>query len=126
MELRGAQKAQGVALAGHRTGPASYRGLDVGQPTMRPCAASGSRYRCITVGIAGSLPTSGRPTTALAARPCPKGKGRTSIVEAITCSLRQRCGVLVRKSCSFSKSLAMHTARIKIVIDNYNRNIILD
>lgn len=53
-------------------------------------------------------------------RPCPKGEGQTSIVEAINCSLRQRCGVLVRKSCSFSKSLAMHTARIKIVIDNYN------
>jgi len=53
-------------------------------------------------------------------RPCPKGGGQTSTVEAINCSLRQRCGVLVRKSCSFSKSLAMHTARIKIVIDNYN------
>ena len=59
-------------------------------------------------------------------RPCPKGEGQTNIVEAINCSLRQRCRVLVRKSCSFSKSLAMHTARIKIVIDNYNRNIILD
>ena len=53
-------------------------------------------------------------------RPCPRGEGQTSIVEAINCSLRQRCGVLVRKSCSFSKSLAMHTARIKLVIDNYN------
>ena len=53
-------------------------------------------------------------------RPCPKGAGQTSIVETINCSLRRRCGVLVRKSCSFSKSLAMHTARIKIVIDNYN------
>lgn len=53
-------------------------------------------------------------------RPCPKGEGQTSIIEAINCSLRQRCGVLVRKSCSFSKSLVMHTARIKIVIDNYN------
>ena len=53
-------------------------------------------------------------------RPHPKGSGGTSIVEAINCSLRQRCGVLVRKSCSFSKSLRMHTARIKIVIDNYN------
>ena len=53
-------------------------------------------------------------------RPCPKGEGQTSIVEAINCSFRQRCGVLVRKSYSFSKSLAMHTARIKIVIDNYN------
>ena len=53
-------------------------------------------------------------------RPCPKGEGQTSIVEAINYSLRQRCCVLVRKSCSFSKSLVMHTARIKLVIDNYN------
>ena len=53
-------------------------------------------------------------------RRCPKGDGGTSIVEAINCALRQRCGVLVRKSCSFSKSLSMHAARIKIVIDNYN------
>ena len=59
-------------------------------------------------------------------RPCPKGEGQTNIVEAINCSLRQRCGVLVRKFCSFSRSLEMHTARIKIVIDNYNQNIILD
>ena len=53
-------------------------------------------------------------------RPRPKGSGNTSIVEAINCSLRYRCGVLVRNLCSFSKSLVMHTARIKIVIDNYN------
>ena len=53
-------------------------------------------------------------------RPCPKSAGQTNTVEALNCSLRQRCGVLVRKSCSFRKSLAMHTARIKIVIDNYN------
>ncbi len=54
------------------------------------------------------------------AKVLPATTGNTSIVEAINCSLRHRCGVLVRKSCSFSKSLAMHTARIKIVIDNYN------
>jgi IS1 family transposase len=53
-------------------------------------------------------------------RRCPKGDGGTSIVEAVNCSLRQRCGVLVRKSCSFSNSLAMHTVCIKILIDNYN------
>ena len=53
-------------------------------------------------------------------RRCPKGDGGTSVIEAVNCSLRQRCGVLVRKSCSFSKSLIMHTARIKVVIDNYN------
>ena len=56
-------------------------------------------------------------------RPCPKGSGGTSIVEAVNCSLRHRCGVLVRKSCSFSKSLEMHEARIKIVIDNYNLTV---
>ena len=59
-------------------------------------------------------------------RPCARGEGQTNIVEAINCALRQRYGVLVRNSCSFSKSLAMHTARIKIVIDNNNRNIISD
>ena len=58
-------------------------------------------------------------------RPCPKG-GQTNIVEAINCSLRHRSGVLVRKSCSSSKCLQMHTARIKIVINNHNRNIILN
>ena len=58
--------------------------------------------------------------------PYPNGEGQINIVEVINCSLRQRYGVLVRKSCSFSKSLVMHTARIKIIIDNYNWNIILD
>ena len=53
-------------------------------------------------------------------RPSAKGSGQTSIVEALNCSLRQRCGVLVRKSCSFSKSLAMHHDRIKLCIDNRN------
>ena len=55
--------------------------------------------------------------------PCPKGSGETSIVEALNCALRQRCGVLVRKSCSFSKCLVMHYARIKLVIDNHNAQL---
>lgn len=59
-------------------------------------------------------------------RPCPKGEGQTGIVAAINCSLRQRSGVLVRKSCSFSKCPKMHTARIKIIIDNHNPSIILN
>ena len=50
-------------------------------------------------------------------RRCPKGDGGTGIVEAINGALRQRCGAVVCKSCSFSKSLSMHTARIKIVGD---------
>ena len=59
-------------------------------------------------------------------RPCPKGKGAMSIVEALNCSFRQRCGGLVGKSCSFSKCMKMHAARIKIIIDNHNQRIILD
>jgi len=58
---------------------------------------------------------------AAAHRPSAKGSGQTSIVEAINCSLRQRCGVLVRKSCSFSKALDMHRARIQLCIDAHNR-----
>ena len=54
-------------------------------------------------------------------RPSPKGRGQTSIVEAINCSLRQKCGVLVRKACSFSRSLLMHHVRIQLVIDEHNR-----
>jgi insertion element IS1 protein InsB len=45
-------------------------------------------------------------------RPGPKGEGQTNLVEALNCSLRQRCTVLVRKSCFFSKSGIMHAARI--------------
>ena len=56
-------------------------------------------------------------------RPCLRGEGQPHIVEAINCSLRQRCGGLVRKSCAFSKSLVMHIARIKSVIDNYNNTL---
>ena len=62
----------------------------------------------------GVLPTRAHQT-------CAKGSGQTSIVEAINCALRQRCGVLVRKSCSFSRSLAMHHVRIQLVIDEHNR-----
>ena len=53
-------------------------------------------------------------------RRSPKSNGSTRIVEAINCSLRQRYGVLVRKSCSFSRVLHRHQARTKLVIDNYN------
>ena len=58
---------------------------------------------------------------AVAHRPSPKGSGQTSIVEAINCSLRQKCGVLVRRSCSFSRSLIMHQVRIQLVIDEHNK-----
>ncbi|UYZ61969.1 hypothetical protein [Hymenobacter weizhouensis] len=45
-------------------------------------------------------------------RPSPKGSGQTSIVEAINCSLRQKCAVLLCKSCSFRRCLDIHYARI--------------
>ena len=59
-------------------------------------------------------------------RPSAKGSGQTSIVEAINCSLRQKCAVLVRKTCSFSRSLAMHRIRLQLVIDEHNRRIEVD
>jgi insertion element IS1 protein InsB len=54
-------------------------------------------------------------------RPSPKGSGRTSIVEAVNCSLRQRCAVLVRKSCFCSRCLVMHRVRIQLCIDDHNQ-----
>ena len=57
-------------------------------------------------------------------RPSPKGSGQTSIVEAINCCLRQKCAALVRKTCSFSRSLALHHVRIQLVIDEHNRRLI--
>jgi len=56
-------------------------------------------------------------------RPSAKGSGQTSIVEAVNCSLRQKCAVLVRKTCSFSRSLSMHRLRIQLVIDEHNRRL---
>ncbi len=53
--------------------------------------------------------------------PSAKGSGQTSSVEAINCSLRQRCGVLVRKSCSCSKCLTMHRLRFQYGIEAHNR-----
>ncbi|MBG8555498.1 IS1 family transposase [Hymenobacter guriensis] len=47
-------------------------------------------------------------------RPSAKGSGRTSIVEALSCSLRQRC------ACSFSCFLAMHRIRLQLCIDDHN------
>ncbi|WP_324671897.1 IS1 family transposase [Hymenobacter sp. GOD-10R] len=54
---------------------------------------------------------------------CEKGSRQTSIVEAINCSLRQRCSVLVRRFCSFSRSLTMHQTRIQLVVDEHNRRL---
>ena len=57
-------------------------------------------------------------------RRSPTGSGGTSLVEAINCTLRQRCGVLVRNSCSFSNCIRMHVARVRFIIERHNLSII--
>ena len=45
------------------------------------------------------------------------GKSDTRVVKALNGKLRHRCGVLVRRSCSFSKCRIRHEWRIKVAID---------
>jgi len=54
------------------------------------------------------------------------GKAGTRVVEALNGKLRHRCGVLVRRSRSFSKCRASHYNRIKITIDQHNLEITLN
>ena len=82
-----------------------------------------TRYQANTMYYTDAWEAYATVLPAGAHQPSAKGSGQTSIVEALNCSLRHRCGVLVRKSCSFSKSLIMHHARIKICIDNHNKRI---
>ena len=89
---------------------------------MRPAArrlgqALPPRYRRHCWYFTDLVPAYGQALPTGPHRPCPKGEGQTNIIEALNCFLRQRCDVLVRKSCSFSKSLPMLAARIKICID---------
>ena len=84
------------------------------------------RYRRPCWYFTDLFPAYARALPAGPHRPGPKGEGQTNIVEALNGSLRQRCGGLVRKSCSFSKSLVMHEARIKSCIDNHNPCLILN
>ena len=53
------------------------------------------------------------------------GKSGTRVVEALNGKLRHRCGVLVRRSRSFSKCRIRHEWRIKIAIDQHNSEITL-
>ena len=96
-----------------------------------PCAGSGKPCRRIADTIAGSSLTKGKPTLrccpAGSPGPAPKAKaGPTRPGPLINYPLRRRCGVPGRKSCSFSKSLAVHTARIELIIANYNQRILSD
>ena len=96
------------------------RGAATGQRLFHSLPA---RYQTNTTYYTDEWAAYATVLPAHAHQPSAKGSGRTSIVEALNCSLRHRCGVLVRKSGSFSKSLTMHHARIKICIYNHNRQI---
>ena len=49
-----------------------------------------------------------------------KASGKTSLIERLNNTIRQRCSRLVRKALSFSKKLAHHIGAIKYFICHYN------
>jgi len=53
-------------------------------------------------------------------RPVGKESGKTSYIERLNCTLRQRCSRLVRKTLSFSKKLVNHIGMIAYFIADYN------
>jgi insertion element IS1 protein InsB len=48
------------------------------------------------------------------------GKSGAHVVEALNYKLHHRCGVLVRRSRSFSKCRTGHYIRIKVDVDQHN------
>ena len=56
-------------------------------------------------------------------RMCGKEEGETFMVEATNNAIRQRVGRLVRKTCSFSKSLENHKKVIGLFIQERNMEI---
>jgi len=53
-----------------------------------------------------------------------KASGKTSLIERLNNTIRQRCSRLVRKTLSFSKKLANHIGAIWYFIHAYNARII--
>jgi IS1 family transposase len=51
-----------------------------------------------------------------------KASGKTSLIERLNNTIRQRCSRLVRKALSFSKKLANHVGAIWYFIHEYNRH----
>ena len=96
----------------------------LGAATLRRLwAALPEEYQISTWYFTDEWEAYGQVLPPRAHRPSPKGSRLTSIVEAINCSLRQKCAVLVRKTCSFSRCLAMHHVRIQLVVDEHNRRL---
>jgi insertion element IS1 protein InsB len=53
-----------------------------------------------------------------------KASGKTSHIERLNNTIRQRCARLVRKALSFSKKLANHIGAIWLFIHDYNARIL--
>src|SRR5207247_8441508 len=53
-----------------------------------------------------------------------KASGKTSHIERLNNTFRQRCSRLVRKALSFSKKLANHVGAIWLFIHDYNARIL--
>ena len=51
-----------------------------------------------------------------------KESGQTNHIERFNNTLRQRLGCLIRKTLSFSKSLAWHQLRVRLFLLRYNRD----
>ena len=124
--LRWAQTAHGLALAGRRALQLVHRGLGAGPARCGhspPPLASLAQTLSLPLLVLYRLISRLRPGIAYRFGPYPKDEGGPGIVETLNCSLTQRCGVLVRKSCSSSKTLPMHAARIKICSDQHNQRL---
>lgn len=54
-----------------------------------------------------------------------KESGKTSYIERLNCTLRQRVSRLVRKTLSFSKKIENHVGAIWLFIHHYNQSLSL-
>jgi insertion element IS1 protein InsB len=69
------------------------------------------------------IPTNWKPIEKLFLKSCiipVKKSGKTSLIERLNCTLRQRVSRLVRKSLSFSKKLSNYVGAIKYFLSHYN------
>ena len=95
----------------------------------RPCASGGSRCRCITAGIVGSSPTSGKPTPRCcrggSTGPAPKAGGRpaSSRLLIVPCASVAACSCAspARSASRWPCTRTELKSRLVITISPYNR-----
>lgn len=86
-------------------------------------------YKKLPIGYANCLSRSDRlkaykEITICGHKMCEKKEGQTNIVEAFNNVLRQRLPRLIRRGCSFSKSLQNHERVLRWFIQTYNEDMI--